>query len=132
MQRVIDGDTIELLTGDYERVRVRLYGIDAPEKNQAGGQDSLAVLKGLIEGRSVTVEVLDIDRYSRLVGLIYLDGESISQAMIALGQAWVYERYCQVKACQEFQRAQSQAQKDQLGLWADPQARPPWEHRRKK
>lgn len=132
VERVVDGDTIQLLTGDYERVRVRLYGIDAPEKNQDGGQASLAALKNLIEGRLVTVDVLDVDRYSRLVGLIYLDGESISQTMIALGQAWVYEAYCKVKVCQDFRAAQGQARRDKLGLWADPDPRPPWEHRRSK
>ncbi|MDR0621272.1 MAG: thermonuclease family protein, partial [Deltaproteobacteria bacterium] len=106
VERVVDGDTVQLLTDDYERVRVRLYGIDAPEKDQEGGDQSLAALKVLIEGRRVRVDVLDVDRYSRLVGLIYLDGDLANLRMIEKGLAWVYDQYCKSKeVCQRFREA---------------------------
>jgi endonuclease YncB( thermonuclease family) len=132
VERVVDGDTIAFLTSDFERVRVRLYGIDAPERNQAGGAASSAALKAMIEGRTVTVEVLDVDRYSRLVGLIHLDGRLVNLAMVAKGQAWVYDRYCRVKkVCREMTRAQDIARSGRAGLWADPHPIPPWDHRRR-
>jgi endonuclease YncB( thermonuclease family) len=130
-ERVIDGDTVSVMTTGYERIRVRLYGIDAPEKNQSGGQESMRALKDLIENRDIEVVVLDIDRYSRQVGLIYLDGKSINLEMVAQGQAWVYDRYCKDNnVCPGFRKAQSDAQRDHLGLWSDPNAVPPWDHRR--
>jgi endonuclease YncB( thermonuclease family) len=53
--------------------------------------------------------------------------------MIENGQAWVYDRYCKISAiCGEFTAAQMRAKKAGLGLWADPEASPPWEHRRRK
>ncbi|MDR2367840.1 MAG: thermonuclease family protein [Deltaproteobacteria bacterium] len=133
VERVVDGDTVQFLTDDYERVRVRLYGIDAPEKDQEGGARSLEALKGLIDGRRVTVDVLDVDRYSRLVGVIYLDGDSVNQEMVAQGQAWVYDSYCKSAAvCQKLRAAQNIAKGASLGVWANPSATPPWEHRRNK
>jgi endonuclease YncB( thermonuclease family) len=119
------------MTSDYERIRVRLYGIDAPERNQSGGGDSTALLKDLIDHKQVEVRVLDIDRYSRQVGLIYLDGKSVNLAMVAQGQAWVYDSYCKQKdVCQGFRQAQDEARKARLGLWADPDPTAPWDHRR--
>ncbi|MDR1676775.1 MAG: thermonuclease family protein [Deltaproteobacteria bacterium] len=135
VKRVADGDTIELLTKDYERVRVRLYGVDAPEKDQDGGLQSMNALKDLIDGREVTVDVLDVDRYSRLVGIIYLKSSSgptnsVNQTMIENGQAWVYDHYCKVKKiCREFDKAQKRARSSKLGLWNNPRAKPPWEYR---
>lgn len=131
VQRVLDGDTADVLTGDFERIRVRFYGLDAPEKNQDGGDESRAALDRLIAGREVSVLVMDVDRYSRQVGVVYLDGVSVNLEMIALGQAWVYEQYCRDrKICGEFRRAQSRAREAGLGLWADPDPTPPWDHRR--
>ncbi|MDR3134801.1 MAG: thermonuclease family protein [Deltaproteobacteria bacterium] len=130
VERVADGDTIQLLTSDYERVRVRLYGIDAPEKDQEGGDQSLLALKNLIDGQEVTVDVLDVDQYSRLVGLIYLGDLSVSLAMVEQGEAWVYDQYCKAKeVCQGFRAAQAKARSSNIGLWANPSAKPPWEHR---
>jgi endonuclease YncB( thermonuclease family) len=132
VQRVVDGDTVQLLTSDYEQIRVRLYGIDAPERSQDGGPQSQAALRGLIEGRQVTVEVLDVDRYGRLVGLIFLDGLSVNLEMVERGQAWVYDSYCKDKeACQGLSAAQGRAREARLGLWADASPVPPWDYRRR-
>ncbi|MDR0356528.1 MAG: thermonuclease family protein [Deltaproteobacteria bacterium] len=132
VERVVDGDTIAFLTQDFERVRVRLYGIDAPEKNQSGGPESSQALKALIEGKSAEVRVLDVDRYNRLVGLIYLNGQSVNLALVADGHAWVYKRHCRSKEiCREMTQAESIAKDEGRGLWAEPNPVPPWDHRRR-
>jgi endonuclease YncB( thermonuclease family) len=131
VERVIDGDTISLLTNDYERLRVRLYGIDTPEKGQSWGKAATSALSGLIAGREVRVVVEDVDRYGRQVGLIYLDGQNVNHWMVAQGHAWVYDRYCVLRSvCKAFMEAQEDASEAGAGLWGDPRAVPPWEYRR--
>lgn len=133
VERVIDGDTISLLTNDYERLRVRLYGVDAPEKNQEWGPQSTGALSAKIAGREVEVIVEDVDRYSRQVGIIFLDGENVNLWLVSKGHAWIYERYCVLAdVCRAMSEAQNKAQALGVGLWSMPAPKPPWEHRRRR
>ncbi|MDR1041222.1 MAG: thermonuclease family protein [Deltaproteobacteria bacterium] len=128
---VQDGDTITVLTSDYERIRVRFYGIDCPEKNQAHGPEARDLLVGLVDGRTVDIEVLDIDRYSRYVALVRLDGTLINQRMVESGYAWVYEQYCKATdVCAALRQAEASARNLRAGLWSDPDPVAPWDHRR--
>jgi endonuclease YncB( thermonuclease family) len=132
VERVVDGDTVSLLTGDYERLRIRLYGVDAPERGQEGGGESTRALTRLIGGREVEVVVEDVDRYGRQVGLIYLDGENVNLQLVAEGHAWVYDRYCVRRdVCGAMAEAQRRARSQGLGVWGEPDPVPPWEHRRR-
>lgn len=91
---VSDGDTITILDNlDKGRFRVRLYGIDAPEKRQAFGNKAKGYLPGLIFGKQVTVRYSSIDRYGRIVGRIYLDKKDIALAMLSAGYAWHYVHF---------------------------------------
>jgi endonuclease YncB( thermonuclease family) len=131
VQKVSDGDTITVLTTDYERIKVRFYGIDAPEKSQAFGPQAAAALAAMVEGKEVEIEVIDIDRYSRLVGLVRVDGRLVNQSMVASGHAWVYDQYCRLDAvCASLHKAQSEAQAVRKGLWSDPSPTAPWQFRR--
>ncbi|MDR2353362.1 MAG: thermonuclease family protein [Deltaproteobacteria bacterium] len=132
VERVLDGDTISVLTTDFERIRVRLYGIDAPEKSQPGADESRNSLSNLIMGKNVVVESLDTDRYSRLVALVVLDDVLVNLYLVEQGHAWVYEYYCKVEICKAFREAQNKAQKAKIGLWKDPAPVAPWEHRKKR
>jgi endonuclease YncB( thermonuclease family) len=133
VDRVIDGDTISVLTTDYERIRVRLYGIDAPERGQEGGPASTAALSSMLAGRQVEVEVHDIDRYSRQVAVVFLGGRNVNLEMVRQGHAWVYDRYCKLPGvCREMARAQGLAKSEGKGLWGRPGAVPPWDHRRRR
>jgi endonuclease YncB( thermonuclease family) len=130
---VQDGDTITVLTTDFERIRVRFYGIDCPEKNQDHGPQAGDYLRGIVAGKTVDVEVLDTDRYSRQVGLVRLNGTLVNLSMVEAGYAWTYEQYCKaVEVCDSFRRAEAAAKVKKIGLWADPEPVAPWDHRRSK
>lgn len=89
--RVVDGDTFKL-SGQSQSIRV--WGLDAPERNKAGGSAATAALNALISGQTLRCGVVDIDRYQRLVGQCFLpDGRDITAAMIMTGTATEYCRY---------------------------------------
>ena len=89
--RVVDGDTFKL-SGQSQSIRV--WGLDAPERNKAGGSAATTALNALISGQTLRCAVVDIDRYQRLVGQCFLpDGRDITAAMIMTGTATEYCRY---------------------------------------
>ena len=118
--KISDGDTITILTQEKQQVKVRLYGIDAPEKKQPYGQKSKQFLSNLIAGRSVEIQEKGKDRYKRVLGIVYLDGQDINEQMVLNGYAWAYVKYSKIYAKQEL-KARSQ----NLGLWRDKPI-PPW------
>jgi endonuclease YncB( thermonuclease family) len=128
---VSDGDTITLLTKDYERIKVRFYGVDAPEKKQPGGAEAKAALVQLIDQRQVEVEEIDTDRYSRLVGLVRFKGELINLTLVQEGHAWLYPQYCKIKGvCADIAKAEKTAKNRGLGLWAKDNPIAPWRWRK--
>lgn len=129
VQRITDGDTIVVRTADFEDIRVRLYGIDAPERNQPGGKEAGAFLRPL-QGRLVTIIEMDVDRYGRTVALVESGGRSVNVEIVAAGWAWLYERYCRADVCAEIKAAESEARAARRGIWAGEPA-PPWEWRRR-
>lgn len=122
--KISDGDTITILTQEKQQVKVRLYGIDAPEKKQPYGQKSKQFLSNLIAGRSVEIQEKGKDRYKRVLGIVYLDGQDINAQMVANGYAWAYVKYSKIYAGQELK-----ARNQNLGLWRDKPI-PPWEWRK--
>jgi endonuclease YncB( thermonuclease family) len=84
---IADGDTLTVLDGSNTQHKVRLAGIDAPEKGQAFGTKALA---GKVFKQTVRVEVIDRDRYSREVGRIFLGDRFINMEMVSDGFAWRY------------------------------------------
>ena len=126
VDRVSDGDTIVLM----DRTRIRLHGIDAPERDQPFGDMATAALRYMV-GRSVYYVETDTDRYGRMVANLYHseDGYDINASMVCAGYAWWYERYEPdnklLEGCQE------EAQEAPKGLWVDDDPMPPWEWRRK-
>lgn len=123
--RVSDGDTLTLKTADDE-IKVRLYGLDAPEMMQARGRESKKFLSRLVRGQEVRVETAGRDQYGRALGRIFVGGRAVDQSLVAAGQAWVYESYCRAPHCRELRRLQGEAQAGRLGLWRDKDPRPPW------
>ena len=136
--RVIDGDTVEILMGmglfrSPRDERVRLYGIDAPETSQRGGEDATNHLKRLIgSGRSIWMERKAVDQYGRTVGLLYRSRrnpqDSINYGMVRDGQARSYMTEKQDR--ERFKEAESEASRRKRGIWKRRGETAPWEHRR--
>lgn len=124
--KVIDGDTITLLTSKNKQVKVRLYGIDAPERSQDFGEKSRKVLANFIAGKNVDVSVLDVDRYGRYVSRIIIDGKDLTEELLKTGMAWVYTAYCKIPECGLWKSLETQAKVSKIGLWSNPAAQAPW------
>ena len=124
---VTDGDTITVLTNDYQQHKIRLAEIDAPEKKQAYGTVAKNALSEKIFGETVTVDYKEKDRYGRIVGYVKLNNRNINLEMVEGGYAWRYNQYSHDPA---FQIAQNNARTNNRGLWADPYQTAPWEFRK--
>lgn len=125
---VTDGDTIRVLDNTKTEHRVRLYGIDAPEKAQDYGQRSKQALSDLVYNRPVRVEYKARDQYGRIVGKVYRGSEYVNLTMVENGMAWHYIQYA--KKDDDLRQAQEKAKADKRGLWERSDAVPPWEFRR--
>ena len=128
--KITDGDTINVLTDDYETHKIRLSGIDAPEKNQAFGNKSKQALMDLIIGKLVRVEYNKLDKYRRLVGKVIFNDQDVNLRQIELGLAWHYKKYEKEQDVEDrslYANAEYQAQRDKLGLWHDASPTAPWD-----
>ncbi|ELU1350306.1 thermonuclease family protein [Campylobacter jejuni] len=130
--RVIDGDTIELLVKQDNikqspKIKVRLFGIDAPELKQAYGKEAKEYLSSLILDKEITLIINDKDKYQRTIGTILLNDKDINKEMVKNGYAWAYESYST-----KYLTEQADAQMFKLGLWQDENAIKPSEFRRGK
>ncbi len=125
---VTDGDTIKVLH-DGKEEKIRLYGIDTPEKKQSFGQKAQELTSVLVAGRNVEVQQKDIDKYGRIVGLVAVDGQILNDLIIQNGFAWVYRQYCNEKFCSDWIRSEGIARQQKKGMWRDSVVIPPWEWR---
>jgi micrococcal nuclease len=126
---VIDGDTIEVMR-DGRSERVRLHGIDAPEKGQAFGKSSKRTASELSFGKDVTVLQHGVDKYGRTLGEVILpDDRSLNREMVRSGYAWRYRKYSNDRT---LDRLETNARRSNRGLWQDDDAVAPWEYRRGK
>lgn len=124
---VVDGDTFTVLHG-RQQIRVRLDGIDAPEKSQPFSERSREQLSQLL-GRRVTLRVTGQDQYGRkLVEALTPDGRSINQEMVRAGWAWWFRRYAPRNRALE--ALELEAREARRGLWREEEPTPPWEFRR--
>ena len=128
---VTDGDTITVLRDSHQQIKVRLWGIDCPEKKQYFGTRAKQFTSSLAFGKAVSVTTVDTDRYGRTVGLVFLpDGQCLNEALLRSGMAWVYQRYCNHPECSKWLELEAAARNKKIGLWSMPSI-PPWEFRRK-
>lgn len=127
--RIIDGDTFDLLV-DKTTYRIRLAGIDAPEKSQDFGTASKQLLGTLCAGELLTVVVTDTDRNKRKIAEVYSAKKIwINKEMIAKGMAWHFKKY---STNRELAAAEEQARKQKAGLWSLKNPVAPWDWRKKK
>jgi endonuclease YncB( thermonuclease family) len=115
--------------------KIRLAGIDAPEKAQAFGQRSKESLSDLLFDQRVTVETSKRDRYGRSVGTVLVDGLDANLEQVKRGMAWHYKTYEREQSPQERQdyaKAEEVARAARVGLWKDAQPVPPWDFRHRR
>ncbi len=143
---VADGDTITVLDAANEQHKVRIAGIDAPEKRQAFGERSKQSMARMVFGHHVQVDWKKSDRYGRLIGKVFAPQEScrseacpktldVGLAQIASGLAWHYKKYEREQAPEDrgvYAQTESLAQTRKTGLWSESLPVAPWDFRHKK
>ncbi|HEX4879239.1 MAG TPA: thermonuclease family protein [Limnobacter sp.] len=141
--RVADGDTITVQDSNGRSRKVRMHAVDAPEMQQAHGEQSRQWLATRVLNKPVKVIVNNTDRYKRVVGKVVLPGEPCGQARcpadldvnlqgIEQGQLWWYRDYAKTQSLgdrQAYEAAEHQARELRLGLWHNPNPQAPWQWR---
>lgn len=142
--RISDGDTLTCLTADKKQERIRLRGIDAPERKQPYGARSTQSLSDLTFGKTATVHWNSRDRWGRIIGAVWVEpadcvgcGPTLDagRAQVALGMAWWFKRCAEQQPIEErhaYEFDETEARARLVGLWRDPQPIPPWDWRRGK
>jgi endonuclease YncB( thermonuclease family) len=129
--KVLDGDTLHVRKG-REIIKVRLYGIDCPEKRQSFGPQATQFTQQFILRTKAKVETVDIDRYGRTVGLVSSGRKLLNRELVRAGYAWTYPAYCKKQPlCNELHELQEKARKRKAGLWQERKPLPPWEWRKR-
>ena len=113
---VSDGDSFHLELPGGERVRVRLFGIDAPEREQEYALQVRKLLGKLIYSKGLRVEIMDIDQYGRYVGKVYAGARYVNRYMLKRGMAWLYSHYASHD--EELASAEAGARAAGRGIWA--------------
>ena len=129
---VTDGDTIKVLKQDSTQVKIRLYGIDTPEKGQPFGNSAKRFTADLVAGKQVEIEEVTTDRYGRTVGIVNVGELVVNKEIVRSGYAWVYRRYCDQEFCSDWTELERIARDTKFGLWKDRNPMPPWEWRKRK
>lgn len=132
---ISDGDTVTVLDSLNTQHKIRLMGIDAPEKKMSFGQKSKEHLSDLVFDKQVSVEYSKKDRYGRTVGKVIVNGNDANLEQVRAGMAWHYKQYQKEQSLDErvsYAEAEDQARAGHRGLWGDTNPTPPWEWRRSK
>ncbi len=122
---VADGDTLSIIE-NLRLHRIRLEGIDAPESGQAWGTQAKKALSEKVFGQQVTVKWKTKDKYSRVLGHVYLGDRWVNKELIEEGMAWHYKQY---SSDADLDLAEKVARAEPRGLWRDFAPVPPWEYR---
>lgn len=125
--KIADGDTMTVLS-ENQQIRVRLHGIDCPEKKQDFGTRAKLFSSQLAFGKTVTVQVLNKDRYGRAIGLVILPGgEILNRELLKAGLAWHYKKF---DKSADFAALELSAKRNRVGIWSMKNAIAPWEFRK--
>lgn len=124
---VADGDTFTLLVNGNRQQKIRLHGIDCPEKRQDFGQVAKDFTSKEVFGKTITVKPTDTDRYGRTIAIVLLpDQISLNELLLKNGLAWHYTQYDKNP---QWKKLEQIARKNKVGLWQQPNAVAPWTFR---
>ncbi len=138
---IFDGDSFNLIAANQQIVRVRIAGIDAPEKRQPYANKAKESLASLLASGTISLTPVKVDRFERWVAHVSVNQEDVGLLQIQRGYAWFFTRYQQDlddRRKSDYARAEEQARRDGLGLWAGIAAsaknpalapEPPWKFR---
>lgn len=132
---VADGDTITVLDSANTQHKIRLAGIDAPEKKQPFGNVSKKSLSDMVYDKQVYVYWKKQDRYGRTVGKVIVDGVDANLQQIKRGMAWFYKKYQNELVIDDrlaYLHAHEDAKINKSGLWVDLEPIAPWDFRKHK
>lgn len=132
---VTDGDTLTVLGEDKTPYKIRLQGVDAPEKTQDFGQKCKETLMETAINLTAEVEVYKKDRYGRIVAKVTVEGKDVALEQLRIGCGWHYIAYAkeQNQADREaYAAAEEQARKRKIGLWKNKNPQAPWDFRKRK
>lgn len=124
---IADGDTFTILLADKTTKKIRLYGIDCPEKGQDFGNVAKQFTIQHCKGKNVTVIQKSKDKYRRTVGLVLIDKDTLNVMLLKAGLAWHFKRYDKNPAWDNYEKV---ARKKKIGLWSMSNAIAPWEWRK--
>lgn len=126
--RFMDGDTFV----SDDDLKVRLYGIDCPERGQPGDAEAAQATFQLLDGQTIRLKKLYADRYGRAVAIVILEsGDTLQEALLQKGMAWVAPRFCKRPECDYWRDLEMSARLARIGIWQDEYAVPPWEWRKR-
>jgi micrococcal nuclease len=125
---VTDGDTIEVMN-DGAPVKIRLYGIDCPEKKQPFGTQAKQYTAAMVFQKHVDVEECGRDRYRRTIAKVTVNGKSLNELLVGAGLAWWYRKYAPYDS--RLEQLEADARIFGYGLWSDPIPICPWDYRKK-
>ena len=115
ISNVYDGDTVTANCAEG-KLKIRVWGIDAPEMGQKPwGPESRDAMRELTPSSKVRIEVVDTDRYGRVVARLFDNSKDLGLALVRQGRAIVYERYNKSK---DYKNAEAQAKREKLGVWS--------------
>jgi endonuclease YncB( thermonuclease family) len=129
VMQISDGDSLTVKDPRGKIQRIRLLGVDAPEKNQTFGSQAAQQLKRWLNGKTVKAHCHDKDRYGRRVCQVFVNEQDVGLSLLESGHAWFYRRYSkslESADARAYEMAEQKARKARLGLWKDPKAISPW------
>ena len=130
---IADGDTLTLLDATNTQHKIRLSGIDSPEKGQPFGQACKKSLSDLAYDRVVAVDSNKLDRYGRVIGKVLVNGQDVNLEQVRRGCGWHYKKYQNEQILDDrlsYNAAEESARARRVGLWTDLEPTPPWEWRK--
>lgn len=123
---VTDGDTITLVINNNQE-KVRLEGIDCPERGQVFGKRAKQFTSDMVYGKTVSLKRTGNDRYGRTLGLIQVQGKILNQELVKAGFAWHFKKYSSSPVLSLFEE---EARQKRRGLWIEDNPLPPWDYRK--
>ena len=131
---ITDGDTLTLLV-DRQQYKIRIAGIDAPERHQAWGDKSKLNISRLSFSQPAVADCPKVDRWGRQICKVAVNGVDIGLEQVKDGMAWWYRKYAKEQPAEDqpiYENAELMSQLGRHGLWGDTNPMPPWDFRREK